>query len=150
MKTGTIALLVQSCGPEAKPTVIETLSDDQEIQWVEQKMSCRELALIDELKKLRETRTTEEEQFGDYVEKLLSQPFVDPAISEQGMLWMHSKIKIEKFRKSETEAAKVIAEFAIRFFTENPECEDFYLMGPSAKVRVRIFKLDEQKQQRAA
>lgn len=143
MKTGTVALIVHTQGPESKPTVLETLSDDQEIQWIEQKITEPHLAVVDELKKLRETKSLEEEQFGDYVEGLLSQPFVAPAIREQGMQWLHSKIKIEKFRKSEREAAQVIAEFAIKFFAENPQCEDFYLMGPSAKVRVRIFKVED-------
>lgn len=149
MKTGTVALIVRVDDPKQKPTILETISDDQEIKWVETKITEPNTELLKELKELRAVRTSEEEQFGDYVEGLLSQPFLPPEVRTHGVRWMHSKIKIDKFKSSEAEAAKVIADFALRVFVEDPHCEDFYLMGPSARVRVRIFKVEEAKKQAA-
>ena len=140
MKTGTVALLVKT-GTAETPQLVETVSDDQEILLLEKELEKGQADLVAALKGWRTTKHREEEEFGDYIEDLLSQPFVAPEVRKHGIQWMKSKIKIDRFKRTESEAAHVIADFAIKVYKENPACADFFLMGPNAKVRVKIFKL---------
>lgn len=95
------------------------------------------------LGRVRERDAKEEEEFGNYVEDLLSKPFVRPEIQEHAVQWLKSKIRIEKYERSEVEAVKVIAQYAMKVFQEDPAKMDFLLAGPQAQVRVRIFVLEE-------
>lgn len=149
MKTGTVALLIDAQTPTDKPQLVETISDDQEIQWLEKCIETGNENPMEILQSLRVARRQAEDEFGDYVEGLLSQPFLAPEVRKHGVHWMQSKLKIEKFKKNEIEAAQVIADFALRVFSENSKCTDFYLMGPNAKVRIRIFKLEKSKKSAA-
>ena len=49
----------------------------------------------------------------------------------------------EEFQKNEREAARIIAEYAIKVFSGNPDRRDFFLAGPKAQVRVRVFVIEK-------
>jgi hypothetical protein len=99
----------------------------------------------------RERQKREDEEFGDYVEELLSQPFIRSEIQEHGVQWLKSKIRIEQFQRCEQEPTAVIAQYALKVIRDNPEATDFLLAGPISKVRVRVFEMKtEKKSQHAA
>lgn len=137
MKAATIALAI--CIKDGKPIWVDTFSDGREIQILE--TSVQE-GKNDPLKKIYDQRveqTLEDEKFSDYVEGLLSYPFVKPDIQEHGLQWMKSKIRIERYEHDENDAAKIIAEYAFRVYCGDSSKVDFLLTGPTAQVRVRIF-----------
>jgi len=154
-KTSTIALLVGA--KEGAEILIETLSDDREIAIVDQAVqswhgSAREVheahaaqayspadGLLEVIRRERERVCAEDEEFGNYVEDLLSKPFLRREVREHGIQWLNSKLRIERFQKSEREAMQVIANYAFRLYEENPEKTDFILATPTAQVRIRIF-----------
>ncbi len=140
MKSATLALVISY--DQGSPVLIETLSDDREIHLIEGELQKGDSDPLDRLRAHREQVSKEEEEFGDYVEELLSQPFVRPEIQEHGIQWLKSKIRIEEYQRSEVEAARVIADYAYRVFQEDPRRTDFYLAGPTNKVRIRVFVLD--------
>lgn len=155
MKAGTVALVVLAA-PEDAPTtsatfvLVETLSDESEIGALETALESGErdpLALVYEI---RERRMKEEEVFGDYVEDLLSHPFLPKEVQEHGVQWFKSKHRIEKFQTAETEARSVIAEFAFKVFSQDPSKMDFILASPTAEVRVRVFVMSPVNAQRLA
>ena len=139
MKVGTVALIVRSDG--TAPTLIETLSDDREIAMLEAALGSGENDPLEPVYSLRARQAKEDQEFGDYVEELLSQPFVRPEIQEHGIQWLKSKIRIEQYQKCEGEATQVIANYAFKLFLENPKRTEFFLAGPAAKVRIRVFML---------
>ncbi len=136
MKAATIALIVRAAQDQS-PEVVEVLSDNREIQMLEEDMS--ESNPLRRIHEHRDTQAREDADFADYVEDLLSQPFLKPEIQAHGVQWLKSKIRIEQYQKSEAEAAHIIAEYAIKVYAENPERRDFFLAGPKAQVRVRVF-----------
>ncbi|MGE0615935.1 MAG: hypothetical protein AB7P04_09855 [Bacteriovoracia bacterium] len=138
-KVGTVALVVNTHGES--PVLVEALSDDREIGILEKGMDQGDgnpLALIYDL---RERQEKEDEEFGDYVEELLSQPFLKPEIQDQGVQWLRSKIKIEEYQKSESDATRIIASYAYQIYQEDRARKDFTLASPNAKVRIRVFEL---------
>jgi hypothetical protein len=140
MKIGTVALIVTYSGPREEPVLVESLSDEQEIGTLE--LALRSAAGPDALEAVRLSRlrrVEEDEAFGDYVEGLLSQPFVPPQVREHGVQWFRSKNRIEKYQAAEQEARKVIADFAFEIFRLEPARTDFVLSSSSAEVRVRVF-----------
>ncbi len=138
-RIGTVALVIRYDGPQ--PQLLDKLSDDREIAALEAALQSGETDPMHVVYELRERQTREDDEFGDYVEELLSQPFVRPEIQEHGIQWLKSKIRIEEYQRTETQAAQVIAEYAFRLFQENPERKEFLLSGPAATVRVRIHVL---------
>jgi hypothetical protein len=152
MKSATIALVVRSLQGEA-PEIVEVLSDDREISMLESSWgsggeACNQM--LERIHDLRSTQEREDEEFADYVEDLLSQPFVKPEIQEHGVQWLKSKMRIEEFQRNEREAASIIAEYALKVYSTNPQRKDFLLAGPRAQVRVRIFELGREAMGRAA
>ncbi len=139
LKTGTVALVVAL--KEGQPVLLEQLSDDLEITLLEEALQERMKEPLELIYAHRQRQQEEDEEFGDYVERLLSQPAVRPEIQAHGVQWLKSKLKIESFQKSETEASKIIADFAFRLFREDPDKTDFILAGPVAQVRVRVFQV---------
>ena len=137
MKSGTIALLIEF--RDQVPVVVDTLSDDQEITLAEAAISEGEVEPLKKVQALRAHQAKEDEEFGNYVEELLSQPFVRPEIQRHGLQWLRSKMRIEQYQRSEREATKVIAEYALQVFRDDPKQTDFVLAGPVAQVRVRIL-----------
>jgi hypothetical protein len=148
MKAATIALIVRSL-QDKTPEIVDVLSDDREITLLESGWEEGEEAL-GRVYAFRTTQAHEDDEFADYVEDLLSQPFVKPEIQEHGVQWLKSKIRIEEFQKNEREAAKIIADYALKVFRKDPERRDFMLAGPKAHVRVRIFVLEKQAMNNAA
>ena len=139
MKIGTVALVIAEKGK--KPVLLECLSDDQEITYLETALEKGEVHPLDLIHALRENRNLEAEEFGDYVEELLTQPFVKPEIQKHGVQWLKSKVRIEEFQKTESEAVQVISQYAYKLYLENPKRVDFFLAGPNARVRIRVFTI---------
>jgi hypothetical protein len=136
----TIALIVSSTNQQ-KPILREAITSADEILELE-------LALMnadpDPLKRVHDFRTKqmiEDEEFADFVEDLLSQPFLKPDVQEHAVQWFKSRAKIEAYQKAEEGASKVIAMYAFEIYQNNPEKTDFYLAGPKAKVRIRIIQI---------
>jgi hypothetical protein len=148
MKTtrcGTVALVVRF--EEGRPQLVDRISDDQEIEALEEALGEGEQDPLACVYGLRARMRQEDEDFGDYVETLLSQPFVKPEVREHGLQWLKSKLRIEEFRKSEAEATRTIAEYAFRLFEAQPERAEFFLAGPVARVRIRVFRLEQASQE---
>lgn len=143
MKVATVALVVEG----QSHSLVDVISDDHEISLLENSSKSGEGDLLRPVYEFRQKQCAEDEQFGEYVEDLLSQPFLRSEIQEHGLQWLKSKIRIEEFQRTENEAAKIIAEYAMKILTENPEKTDFFLAGPKTMVRVRVFA---QKKERAA
>lgn len=136
MKIGTVALIV-SC-PQGEPELVETLSDELEIATLESAVASGEDPLM-AVQAIRDKRQKEDEEFGNYVEDLLSQPFVPTEVRQHGVQWFRSKNRIEQFQRAESEARSVIADFAFKIFKREPTRQDFVLSSTAAEVRVRIF-----------
>ena len=145
-RMGTVALVVRF-QKDGTPLLIEALSDDQEISVYESGMvegDCNPLAMV---YGFRERQRIEDEAFGDYVESLLSKPFLNREIQTQAMNWLKSKVKVEDYHKSEVEATRVIAGFAYRLLQENPDRREFVLSSTHAQVKIRIFELPETREE---
>lgn len=138
-KIGTVAIVVAA--EKDTLTLVETISDDHEIAAFENALEAGVGNPLESVYALRVKQAKEDEDFGIYVENLLSQPFVRTEIQEHGVAWLKSKIRIEEYQKCETDAAKVIAGFAFTRFQQEPELKEFLLVGPVAKVKVRIFRV---------
>jgi len=141
MKIATVALLVLKKSQSHK--LVETLSDDKEIQLFENLCESGEPDPYLKLQEYRDSQTREDNEFGDYVEELLCQPCVKPEVQHHAVQWLKSKIKIEKYRKNEIEAAAIISDYALKIFEESPDKTDFTLLGSAAQVRVKIFVFEE-------
>ena len=137
MKAATVALVLASpLGTAKVPQILEVLSDEQEIAILEE---ARNSPSLDAVHQFRLSRTREEEDFADYVEQLLSQPFLRPEIQDHGVQWLRSRIRIQEFQRHEAEAAQIIAEYALKVFLADRANIDFMLAGPRASVRVKVF-----------
>ena len=141
MKTATVALVVRF--EDKNPKLVETISDDREIHIFETACEKGTSDPIEELMLFRRLQVKEEEDFGEYVEELLCQPCVRTEVQEHAVKWLKSKIRIDQFQKSESDAARIIADYAYRIFRDSPEKTDFMLVGFTAKVRIRVFVLSE-------
>jgi hypothetical protein len=143
MSKGTIALVVQM--EEKKPVLVEALSDDFEISLLEGEVQVKKESL-EKLYEIREFRMQEEEEFGDYVEALLSAPFVKTNVQKHGLEWLKSKAKIEGYKEKESKAMSVIAYYAFKLFQGDPGRKEFILAGPMSQVKIKIFMLDQEEQ----
>jgi hypothetical protein len=143
MKTATVALVIrfdESLSASSRGHALDTIiCDDQEISVFESAYSQGKPDPMAEVAEHRARIAREDDEFGDYVEQLLSRPFVKPEIQEHGVQWLKSRIRVEQFQRTEAEAAKVIGDYAYRLFIENQQLSDFFLSGPHTRVRVRIF-----------
>jgi hypothetical protein len=143
-KTGTVALIISYDGKT--PILLDSLSDDAEIAMLESAVQAGESEPLQAVYMARTRQAKEDEEFGNYVEELLSQPFVRPEIQEHGLQWLKSKIRIEEFQRSEKEATMVISQYAFKVFQESPWREEFFLAGPTAKVKIKIVMLQRSKE----
>lgn len=141
MKAATVALIIQSL--EGSRSLVEVLSDDREISVFEVAISKGEDDPLSNVREHRERQQAEDGQFADYVEELLSHPFQKPEIREHGIQWLKSKMRIEEYQENETEAARIIARYAMDVYSQDPEKTDFFLAGPTAQVRIRVFVLPQ-------
>ena len=138
MKAATIALIVRSLD-DNHPELVDVLSDDREISLLESEVESGEDDPLQKVYEFRSAQSREDDEFADYVEDLLSQPFVKPEIQQHGVQWLKSKIRIEQFQRNEAEAAKAIAKYALKVFSSDPRRTEFFLAGPRAQVHVRVF-----------
>jgi len=138
---GTVALVLKV--EKDEPALIEAISDAMEIEVLEEALVRGDQDPVSVVHAVREHLYHQDEEFGDYVEELLSQPFLKSEIRTHGIEWMKSKIKIEEYKRTEAEATLVIAQYALKVFLDDRSRLDFFLSGPKAKVRVRIFVLPE-------
>jgi hypothetical protein len=137
MRAATVALIVAKRADITD--LVEVLSDEREIAVYESELLKNDVDPLARVHEYRARQIQEDDAFADYVEELLSQPFQKQEIKEHGIQWLKSKQRIEDFQKSENEAAEIIAKFALELFAKDPDKTDFFLNGPTAQVRVRIF-----------
>ncbi len=137
---GNIALVVSY--ENQKPALLNVISDEKEIEIFEAAVQSGEKDPLQIVFAFRKQQEGEDEEFGEYVEEILSQPFIKPELQEYGVKWLKSKMKIEHFQRKEADAAKIIAEYAFKIFTENPNKTDFIISGPQAAVRIKVFVLN--------
>lgn len=142
MRSATVALIIREA--RGIPRLIETLSDEKEIEVFEHAYAQGEADPLRAVYDYRTRQLREEDQFSEYVEDLLARPFLRREIQDHGIQWMRSKMKIEEYQRSEAEAAKIIAEYAMNIVEKDPAQHDFLLAGPAAHVRIRVFLLNRQ------
>ena len=144
----TIALIVTRISGET--VLAETLTDAGEIQEIETAMHDRDPHPLRRVHEFRAKQMSEEEEFADFVEGLLSQPFVKPDVQEHAVQWFKSRTKIEAYQKAEDDASRVISQYAFQVFSSDPKRTDFMLAGPRAKVRIKVIQVDAAAFQQAA
>ena len=136
----TIALIVTR--NQGLPVLSETLTSPEEILELELAMMNRDSEPLLRVETLRKKQFSEDEEFADFVEGLLSQPFVKPDVQEHAVQWFKSRAKIEAYQHAEDEASRVIAQYAFQVYLKDPSKTDFLLAGPRAKVRIKVILLD--------
>jgi signal recognition particle GTPase len=139
MKTSTIALIIVY--ENGVPCLLETLWDENEVEFLEASLRSGSANPLPEIYQLREKQEKQDTEFGDYIEELLCRPFINPQVQRQGIQWLRSKIKIEKYQLSEQNAARIIAEYAYKIFKEDSTKLDFFLASSKNQVRIRVFIL---------
>ncbi len=140
MKIGIVALVVRF--DEKQPVLIEAVSNEHEIAALDTAYQSGSVDPLAVMHSFRERVIREDEEFGDYVEGILTQPFLKPEVRDHALAWFQSKLKIDAFQRQELEATKVIAQYALKILGEHPDRRDFVLTGNQAAVRVRVFELD--------
>ena len=139
MKTNTIALIIQS---QTDPLqLIDTLSHPREIDFFESALTSGEVDPLQMIYDYRVKESKQDEEFGNYIEELLSRPFLKPDVQRHAVQWLKSKIKIEHYQKIERDAAKTISDFAYKIFQKDPTKTDFFLTSKTSQVRVRVFEV---------
>jgi hypothetical protein len=144
----TIAIVVTRDGGE--PVLTETLTSAEEILELELALINKEPEPLKRVHEFRERQKAEDEEFADFVEGILSQPYLKPEVQEHAVQWFKSRSKIETYQKAEDEASAVIARYAFQLFSEDPLKTDFLLAGPRAKVRIKVIDLSSQSDRQAA
>ena len=144
----TIALIVSST--ESKPTLFEALTSADEILELELALMNADPDPMKRVLDYRSKQNVDDEEFADFVEGLLSQPFVKPDVQDHAIQWFKSRAKIEAYQKAEEHASQVIAMYAFEIYQNNPTKTDFFLAGPRAKVRIRVIELKEAQRDQAA
>jgi len=137
----TIALIVSH--EQGEPVLADTLTSLEEILELELAMMNRDPEPLKRVLEYRLKQVSEEEEFADFVEGLLSQSFVKPDVQEHAVQWFKSRAKIESYQKAEDDASRVIALYAFQVYRNDPGRTDFLLAGPRAKVRIKVIDLDQ-------
>ncbi|MBN22842.1 MAG: hypothetical protein CL678_16265 [Bdellovibrionaceae bacterium] len=140
-KTGTVALVVHQ--KETGVFLQEILSDELEIRTFEKAIEDGISDPLDIVYIRRARVFQEQEDFANYVEELLSQPFIQEDIREHGVQWMKSKIKIDRYEQEEKNAVKTIADYAYQVYLENQAVKEFMLAGPHASVHIKVFDVTD-------
>ena len=148
-RSGTVLILVGRDG-EGRARIIETASDDGEVGFLQQVLADPHADPVAAVRERRTLREQEENAFADYVEGLVSSPSCGIELRRQAGLWFRSRIHLETYRAAEVEARRVIVEFAIRLFEEDPNRTDFTLASEFAEVRVLIHEVKSECTQPAA
>ena len=145
----TIALIVRN-NQQEKPTLYEALTSADEILELELALMNSEPDPLARVHDYRSKQTVDDEEFADFVEGLLSQPFVKPEVQDHAVQWFKSRAKIEAYQKAEDNASQVIALYAFEVYQNNPSSTDFFLAGPRSKVRIRVIELKDKDSEKAA
>ncbi len=138
-KMGTVAIILTQ--DEDVDHWIDTFSDEREISALEGAIEKGESFPLEKVYALREDQEEEESEFGDFVENLLSNQCTRSEVQAHGVAWLKSKIRIEKFKKQEQDAAEIIAQYALKKYQQQPDLKDFILSGQGVEVRVKIFSV---------
>ncbi len=147
-KIGTVAIVVDL--HDSTPLLRGAFSDEREIEELQKAIESGAGDPIEKVNQLRIQLTTEDEEFGNYVEELLAYPFLSPQIQGHAVNWLKSKIKIEQYRSSEDEATNIIAGYAFKIFLADREKTDFVLAGPTSQVKIRVFQVSKKLTQSVA
>ncbi len=145
----TIALIVSNV--DSKDRILcEALTSSDEILELELALMNADPEPLKRVHDFRSKQNAEDEEFADFVESLISQPFVKPDVQEHAVQWFKSRAKIEAYQKAEDHASQVIAMYAFEIYQTDPSKTDFFLAGPRAKVRIRIIEVKEKLAEKAA
>lgn len=147
-KVGTVALVIHKKGEAAH--LVEALSDHEEIAMLGVRMQQGDENPLRSIYDLRSQQVQEDNEFADYIEEILSRPFVKRELRDQGVRWFRSKMKIEDYQKCERDATRVIAGYAYKVYQQNPQRKDFLLASENAKVRILVFEFVEKEEKTAA
>jgi hypothetical protein len=140
-RVGIVALIVTQPHGEQEPLLVERFSDEREIGLFEAALTAGEVSPLALVYEMRERQKREEEEFGNYVEELLSQPFVRNEVQKHGLEWLKSKSRMEEYQATEREATEIIAQYAFKIFCEDHQKTEFFLAGPSVRVKIRVFQV---------
>jgi hypothetical protein len=135
----TVALVIRS--EKGSPSLIDVLFEDHEIESIDKALRFGTRNPLTAIYQKRAEQIRKDEEFGDYVESLLTRSFPNSEVRNHCVQWLHSKQKIEEFLKTEREAAETIAEYALKVFQSNPSSKDFMLKSMTSCVRIRIFEI---------
>lgn len=138
MKMATVALVVGD-----HSDLLEIISDEREIAVFEKESVKSSTNPLQKVWDYRAKQIQEENNFADYVEELITKPFQKPEVKEHGIQWLKSRIRIEQFQRTESEAAQIIAKFALDVYIKDREKTDFFLKGPTTQVRVKVFVVEK-------
>jgi len=144
----TIALIVRSTGNT--PSLFEALTSADEILELELALKNSDPDPMKRVQDFRMKQSQDDEEFADFVEGLISQPFVKADVQDHAIQWFKSRAKIEAYQKAESNASQVIALYAFEIYQNNPSKTDFFLAGPKAKVRIRVIEIKERSGLQAA
>jgi hypothetical protein len=139
MKTSTIALIVTF--KNKAPCWVDTLLEESEIEYLAAVVQANESEPLRRVYEFRAQQKAKEEEMGDFVEELLSKPFLNPKVQNHGINWLKSKIKIENYQKIEQQAAEIVADYAFKIYQQDLGKTDFFLVSATSQVRVRVFTI---------
>ena len=142
LEAGTVLILLGR-DEQGMPKILEAVSEDPEILLIEQALADQQVDPVSAVRQRRQEQDDEEEAFADYIEGLLSVPACGIELQRHAGLWFRSRMDLEAYRRAETEARRVIVDFAFRLFCDDPSQTDFILTGPQAGVRVIIREIEE-------
>ncbi len=137
VRSGTVVLLL-SLESKGSPVLLESLSDEREVEFVESALQEGHPDPVWALQQRRKLQRKEDEEFADYIEGLVCEPFCRLEVQGHAAQWFQSRLQLEQFQNTEAEARRIIAEFALKVFQDDPSRLEFVLAAPSAEVQVRI------------
>ena len=137
VRSGTVVLLL-AIEPGKPPILLESLSDEREVEFVESALKEGHPDPVWALRQRRKAQTREDEDLADYIEGLVSEPNCKSEVQENAVPWFQSRIELERFQRAEAEARAIIVEYALKLYEDDPTRVDFILSAPTAEVRVRI------------
>lgn len=135
----TVALIV--CSKQGATSLVDVLFEEHEIESVDQALQFGTQNPLSTIYQKRVEQSKKDEEFGDYVESLLTRSFPNSEIRNHCIQWLISKLKIEEFLKTERKAAETIAQYALKVFQSNPGSKDFMLKSVTSCVRIRVFEI---------
>ena len=97
MKTTTLALVIMH--KAELPVLLETLSNEHEILFMEEALRAGEVNPLEQIYEIRAIEAKQEDELGNSIEDLLSHAFLRPEIQQHAIQWLRSKIKIEQYQK---------------------------------------------------